>query len=78
MRVLRKSFSLRRFSMRGTTTRQATMLSALTTDSLIPLDHPIRRMVDAVLAELAPEFHAMEAHTGRRACPRSICSRRRC
>ncbi len=57
-----------RFTMRGTTTHQATMLSTLTTDSLIPMDHPIRRIkpvVEAVLAELAPEFDAMYARTGR-------------
>jgi transposase len=58
--------------MRGTTTRQATMLSTLTSDSLIPLDHPIRRIkpvVEAVLAELAPEFDAMYARTGRQSVP---------
>jgi hypothetical protein len=51
--------------MRGITTRQATMLSTLTSDSLIPLDHPIRRIkpvVETVLAELTPEFDAMYAH----------------
>jgi hypothetical protein len=45
--------------MRGTTTLQVTMLSTLTSDSLIPADHPIRRIkpvVEAVLAELEPEF----------------------
>jgi hypothetical protein len=54
--------------MRGTTSRQATMLSTLTTDGLIPMDHPIRRnkpVVEAVLAELAPEFDAMYARTAR-------------
>jgi transposase len=58
--------------MRGTTTRQATVLSTLTSDSLIPLDHPIRRIkpvVEAVLAELAPEFDAMYARTGRQSVP---------
>jgi transposase len=58
--------------MRGTTTRQATMLSTLTTDSLIPSDHPIRRIkpvVEAVLAELAPEFDVMYARTGPQSVP---------
>jgi transposase len=58
--------------MRGTTTRQATMLSTLTSDSLIPMDHPIRRIkpvVEAVLAELGPEFDAMYARTGRQSVP---------
>jgi hypothetical protein len=35
-----KAFSLRRFSMRGTPSRQATILSTLTTDSLIPMTAP--------------------------------------
>jgi transposase len=58
--------------MRGTTTRQATMLSTLTSDSLIPMDHPIRRIkpvVEAVLEELGPEFDAMYARTGRQSVP---------
>jgi transposase len=58
--------------MRGTTIRHATMLCILTSDSLIPLDHPIRRIkavVEAVLAELAPEFDAMYARTGRQSVP---------
>ena len=58
--------------MRGTTTRQAAMLSTLTTDSLIPTDHPIRRIkpvVEAVLRELGPEFDAMYARTGRQSVP---------
>ena len=58
--------------MRGSTTRQATMLSTLTTDSLIPLDHPIRRIkpvVEAVLKELGPRFDAMYATTGRQSVP---------
>ncbi len=58
--------------MRGTTDRQVTMLSTVTSDSLIPLDHPIRRIkpvVEAVLAELGPEFEAMYAATGRQSVP---------
>ncbi len=58
--------------MRGTTSRQVTMLSTLTPDSLIPADHPIRRIkpvVEAVLAELGPEFDAMYATTGRQSVP---------
>lgn len=65
--------------MRGSTTRQARMLSTLTTDSLIPMDHPIRRIkpvVEAVLRELGPEFDTMYASTGRQS--RSSCSRRPC
>lgn len=58
--------------MRGTTDLQVTMLSTLTTDSLIPAEHPIRRIkvvVEAVLAELGPEFDAMYARTGRQSVP---------
>ena len=58
--------------MRGTTDLQATMLSTLTTDSLIPPEHPIRRIkpvVEAVLDELGPEFDAMYARTGRESVP---------
>ena len=58
--------------MRGTTNLQVTMLSTLTSDSLIPADHPIRRIkpvAEAVLAELEPEFDAMYAATGRHSVP---------
>ena len=58
--------------MRGTTNLQVTMLSTLTSDSLIPADHPIRRIkpvVEAVLADLEPEFDAMYAATGRHSVP---------
>jgi transposase len=58
--------------MRGTTNLQVTMLSTLTSDSLIPADHPIRRIkpvVEAVLADLEPEFGAMYAATGRHSVP---------
>ena len=58
--------------MRGSTDAQTTMLSSLTPDSLIPPDHPIRRIkkiVEAVLADLDPEFDAMYAVTGRQSVP---------
>jgi transposase len=58
--------------MRGITDPQTTMLSTLTPDSLIPPDHPIRRIkqvVEAVLADLDPEFDAMYALTGRQSVP---------
>ena len=66
--------------MRGTTNPQLTM-TALTPESLIPPDHPIRRIkpvVEAVLAELSSECDAMYALTGRQRCRRSSCSRRQC
>jgi len=58
--------------MRGTTDLQTTMLSTLTPDSMIPPDHPIRRIkkvVETVLADLDPEFDAMYAATGRQSVP---------
>jgi transposase len=54
--------------MRGSTTEQVEILSALTPDQLVPRDHPIRRIkviVDAALAELHPEFDAMYSRVGR-------------
>ena len=58
--------------MRGTPDPQLMMLSTLRPDSLIPPDHPIRRIkpvVEAVLADLSPEFEAMYAATGRHSVP---------
>jgi transposase len=48
------------------------MLSSLSPEDLIPVDHPIRRIrrvVDAVLAELDGEFDAMYAGSGRPSVP---------
>ena len=48
------------------------MLSSLSPEDLIPADHPIRRIrkvVDAVLAELDGEFDAMYAGSGRPSVP---------
>ncbi len=48
------------------------MLSSLSTEDLIPADHPIRRIravVDEVLAGLDAEFEAMYATSGRRSVP---------
>ena len=48
------------------------MLTTLSTEDLIPADHPIRRIrvvVDAVLAELDDVFDAMYAAGGRRSVP---------
>jgi transposase len=54
------------------TERQLAMLTTLSPDSLIPVDHPIRRIrkvVDAVLAELDGEFWAMYSAVGRPSVP---------
>ena len=58
--------------MRGTPERQLSMLSSLSTEDLIPADHPIRRIrvvVDEVLAGLDGEFDVMYAASGRRSVP---------
>jgi transposase len=58
--------------MRGVPDPQLAMLTTLSTEELIPADHPIRRIravVDAVLAQMDPEFEAMYASGGRRSVP---------
>lgn len=58
--------------MRGTPDRQLSMLSSLSTEDLIPVDHPIRRIravVDEVLAGMDDRFDAMYAESGRRSVP---------
>ena len=54
--------------MRGVAIRQATMLTAVTPDALVPQGHPIlqiKPMVEAALAKLSPTFDRMYAGTGR-------------
>ncbi|MEY2433110.1 MAG: hypothetical protein QOC92_2835 [Acidimicrobiaceae bacterium] len=58
--------------MRGTPDPQLSMLTSLSTEELIPADHPIRRIrvvVDAVLAELDDVFDGMYAPDGRASVP---------
>ncbi len=58
--------------MRGTPDPQLAMLTTLSTEDLIPSDHPIRRIravVEVVLAELDGEFAAMYAVDGRPSVP---------
>ena len=58
--------------MRGSPDPQLAMLTTLSTEDLIPPDHPIRRIrvvVDAVLAELDGTFDAMYATSGRSSVP---------
>jgi len=58
--------------MRGDSTQQAIVFSALTPDQLVPQDHPIRRIkpiVDRVLRELSPVFRTMYAPVGRPSIP---------
>jgi transposase len=58
--------------MRGATDPQLAMLSSLSTEELIPVDHPIRRIravVDVVLGELDDVFDGMYAAGGRASVP---------
>src|SRR5438067_473645 len=58
--------------MRGPPDPQLAMLTSLSTEELIPVDHPIRRIrvvVDAVLAELDDVFDGMYAQSGRSSVP---------
>ena len=58
--------------MRGKAARQATMLTAVTADALVPQGHPIRKikpMVDRALAQLSPTFDRMYAANGRASIP---------
>lgn len=58
--------------MRGSATRQATMLLGITTNDLIPATHPIRgikQLTDRVLAALSPTFASMYAVAGRHSVP---------
>ena len=58
--------------MLGTAVRQATMLTAVTPDALVPQGHPIRKikpLVDRALTELSPVFDQMYADEGRPSIP---------
>src|SRR5215207_1222833 len=58
--------------MRGAPDPQLAMLSSLSTEDLIPPDHPIRRIrvvVDTVLAGMDDTFECMYAAGGRRSVP---------
>ena len=51
------------------------MLSSLSTEDLIPADHPIRRIrevVDQVLAEMDSMFEAMYSTKGRPSVPPEV------
>jgi transposase len=58
--------------MRGKPKQQLAMLTSLSTEDLIPKDHPIRRIrkvVDEVLAEMDGEFDTMYSRIGRPSVP---------
>ena len=67
-----RSSHTQELSMRGEAATQATMLTAVTPDALVPQGHPIRRimpMVDSALAALSPTFSRMYASIGRPSIP---------
>jgi len=58
--------------VRGKPEQQLAMLTSLSTEDLIPSDHPIRRIrtvVDEVLAEMDGDFEAMYSRIGRPSVP---------
>ena len=58
--------------MRGETERQANIFLAVTPDTFVPEDHPLRRikaLVDECLQQLSPRFEAMYAKGGRPSIP---------
>ena len=61
--------------MRGTPERQLSMLSSLSTDDLIPAEHPIRKIrvvVDTVLTEMDGGFSVMYSTKGRPSVPPEV------
>jgi len=61
--------------MRGSPDPQLAMLTSVSTEDLIPADHPIRkirRVVDTVLADLDDTFDGMYAAGGRRSVPPEV------
>src|SRR5947209_7179768 len=61
--------------VRGTPDPQLAMLTSVSTEDLIPADHPIRKtrtVVDAVLADLDDTFDAMYSAGGRRSVPPEV------
>ena len=58
--------------MRGTTSRQVTMLGWIDPGELIPANHPIRKirpLGEAALRDLEPTFERMYAQIGRPSIP---------
>src|SRR6195952_2884388 len=61
--------------MRGSPDPQLAMLTSVSTEDLIPPDHPIRKIrvvVDAVLGELDATFDGMYSAGGRRSVPPEV------
>ena len=59
-------------AMRGTDTKQSSMLALMSPESVVPSTHPLRRvkvLADAVLTKLSPTFDAMYSAIGRPSIP---------
>jgi len=59
-------------AMRGTDTKQGSMLCLMSPETVVPTKHPLRRikvLADAALAELSPAFDAMYSTEGRPSIP---------
>ena len=59
-------------AMRGTDTKQSSMLALMSPESVVPSKHPLRRvkvLADAVLTKLSPTFDAMYSAIGRPSIP---------
>jgi hypothetical protein len=59
-------------AMRGTDTKQSSMLALMSPDSVVPSKHPLRRvkvLADRLLMKLSPTFDAMYSAIGRPSIP---------
>jgi len=59
-------------AMRGIDTKQSSMLALMSPESVVPSNHPLRRvkvLADAVLTQLSPTFDAMYSAIGRPSIP---------
>src|SRR5208283_5372710 len=58
--------------MRGTDTKQSSMLCLMSPESMVPAKHPLRRvkaLADVILGRLSPTFDAMYSAIGRPSIP---------
>ena len=72
VRLDRGAMELTLRAMRGTDTKQSSMLALMSPESVVPSTHPLRRvkvLADAVLTKLSPTFDAMYSAIGRPSIP---------